>query len=481
MPESLRCAGCGSGLPADAPEGLCPECLLNQVIQTRSELGGGPGTTTPNPLGSAPVPLRPEDLAPHFPQLEILELLGQGGMGVVYKARQVRLGRLVALKILPPDLGRDPAFAQRFAREARALARLAHPRIVGVHDFGESGGLFYILMEFVDGLNLRGLIRDERLKSEEALRIVPQICEALQYAHDEGIIHRDIKPENILLDRRGNVKIADFGLAKLLGTLTSDSVLTGSRQVMGTLRYMAPEQMETPLEVDHRADIYSLGVVFYEMLTGELPIGRFAPPSKKADVDVRLDEVVFRALEKEPERRYQHVSEVKTEVESLSVPGERAATGSDISPNRAEIHPVGTAGVWRRAWPLIPVSCAAYIAGALDDHSLLLATIVFAVGLGLWAFWQFGRGSRAGHFISLDTIKSFRHGIAGIWREAWLLIPILSAAWIVYAFFTIRQQTRGSAPAPPIPSGDHRLRGRPRAMGVLAIRTRKSSGIHHQP
>jgi serine/threonine protein kinase len=317
MPKTLRCPGCGSGLPADAPEELCPECLLKAAIEGGSRAGEAQGTTTPHPSGSVPAPLRPEDLAPHFPQLEILELLGRGGMGVVYKARQIRLDRLVALKILPPELGRDPAFAERFAREARALAKLAHPRIVGVHDFGQSRGLFYILMEFVDGLNLRGLLREGRLKPEEALRIVPQICEALQYAHDEGVVHRDVKPENILLDRRGDVKIADFGLAKLLGAITSDSALTGSHQVIGTLRYMAPEQMERPLAVDHRADIYSLGVVFYEMLTGELPLGRFAAPSKKVQVDVRLDEVVFRALEKEPERRYQHVSEVKTEVESI--------------------------------------------------------------------------------------------------------------------------------------------------------------------
>jgi serine/threonine protein kinase len=147
---------------------------------------------------------------------------------------------------------------------------------------------------------------------------VPQICEALQYAHDQGVVHRDIKPENILLDKRGQVKIADFGLAKLLGQEAADSALTGSRQVMGTPHYMAPEQMEKPLAVDHRADIYSLGVVFYEMLTGELPLGRFAPPSQRVHVDVRLDEVVFRALEKEPERRYQHASEVKTEVESIT-------------------------------------------------------------------------------------------------------------------------------------------------------------------
>src|SRR5262249_10626203 len=147
----------------------------------------------------------------------------------------------------------------------------------------------------VDGVNLRHVLREGRLKPEEALKIVPQICEALQYAHEQGGVHRDIKPENILVDKRGPVKIADFGLAKLLGQKAAASGLTGSRQVMGTPHYMAPEQMERPLEVDHRADIYSLGVVFYEMLTGELPLGRFAPPSQRVEVDVRLDEVVLRA------------------------------------------------------------------------------------------------------------------------------------------------------------------------------------------
>src|SRR5262249_8498510 len=125
-------------------------------------------------------------------------------------------------------------------------------------------------------------------------------------------------PENILLDRKGRVKIADFGLAKLLGQEQGDQQLTGTHQVMGTLRYMAPEQMEGSRQVDHRADIYSLGVVFYEMLTGELPLGRFAPPSQKVQVDVRLDEVVLRSLEKEPEQRFQHASDVKVEVESIA-------------------------------------------------------------------------------------------------------------------------------------------------------------------
>ncbi len=332
---------------------------------------------------------------------------------------------------MPPELGRDPAFAERFAREARALAKLAHPRIVGVHDFGESGGLFYLLMEFVDGVSLRGLLRRGKLKPEEALRIVQQICEALQYAHEEGIVHRDIKPENILLDRRGNVKIADFGLAKLLGATTSDFTLTGSRQVVGTLRYLAPEQMEKPLEVDHRADIYSLGVVFYEMLTGELPLGRFAAPSQKAQVDVRLDEVVFRALEKEPERRYQHVSEVKTDVESVSIPRVSPSTVSSASPEPAK---AARAGIWHQAWLLIPTFCAALIVHLISqvpsypwDVGRILTMITVAAGVGLWALWQFLRESRV-------EVGVIRHA------AAWLLIASVCAAYVIWVVVGIKSE-----------------------------------------
>jgi serine/threonine protein kinase len=265
------------------------------------------------------VPPQPTELAKHFPQLEIIELLGQGGMGAVYKARQKQLDRLVALKILPPEISQTEAFAERFTREARSMAKLNNPRIVSVFDFGQTEeGLFYFIMEFVDGTDLRHVIQEGGLSSKEALALVPQICEALQYAHEEGIVHRDIKPENILLDKKGRVKISDFGLAKLLDKPATAYTLTAAGHKMGTPHYMAPEQIEHPGQVDHRADIYSLGVVFYEMLTGELPIGRFAPPSKKVHVDVRLDNVVLRTLEKEPERRYQHASEVKTDVETIN-------------------------------------------------------------------------------------------------------------------------------------------------------------------
>jgi serine/threonine protein kinase len=308
---TLTCPVCRADLPADAPEGLCPSCLLRGGLSPASE----PASTTGYPPPQAAPP--PAALAPLFPQLEVLELIGQGGMGVVYKARQKKLDRLVALKILPAHAARGPGFTERFTREARALARLNHPNIVGVHDFGEVEGLHYLVMELVEGVNLRQAQAAGPLAPGQVLPLIGQVCDALQYAHEQGVVHRDIKPENILLDRRGHVKIADFGLAKLLGQAGPAPSLTGSQQAMGTPLYMAPEQMERPGAVDHRADIYSLGVVFYELLTGELPLGRFPPPSRKAEVDVRLDKVVLRALERDPGCRYQHASEVKTAVESL--------------------------------------------------------------------------------------------------------------------------------------------------------------------
>src|SRR5207244_12981834 len=264
------------------------------------------------------VPPTLTELAKHFPQLEIRELVGKGGMGAVYKARQPKLDRLLALKILPPEVARDSTFAERFTREAQSMARLNHPNIVTIFDFGEVDGLFYFSMEFVDGHNVRELMQSGALTPALALQIIPQVCDALRYAHDEGVVHRDIKPENILLDKKGRVKIADFGLAKIVGLSPAYLTLTGTHEVMGTLYYMAPEQMKLSHSVDHRADLYSLGVVFYEMLTGELPVGRFAAPSHKARVDGRLDSIVLRALSREPEHRYQDAAELKKDVEGIA-------------------------------------------------------------------------------------------------------------------------------------------------------------------
>ncbi|MCH7688374.1 MAG: serine/threonine protein kinase [Planctomycetes bacterium] len=268
---------------------------------------------------------QPKSLRSTFPELEILECIGRGGMGCVYKARQRHLDRLVALKILPAELGHDSTFAERFTREARALAKLNHPNIVTLHDFGFSGGMYYFVMEYMDGMNLRELLQVERPAPEEVLSVISNIANALQSAHEQGIVHRDIKPENILFDRRGHVKIADFGLVKLAAGSPLDTSLTRTREAMGTPHYMAPEQWENPQQVDHRADIYSLGVVLYEMLTGELPLGRFDLPSKKVRVDSRFDDVVLRSMQRDPDRRYQHVGSIETDLRDMKVPSSAMA------------------------------------------------------------------------------------------------------------------------------------------------------------
>lgn len=306
-----ECNQCRRPLPADAVGGACPACLLGLARPG----SGQAETLSREPDGSANPPAV-ADLQPHFPQFRIEALIGQGGMGAVYRAYQPNLERTVAIKIMAPRFAADPSFAERFAREAKTMARLNHQNIVNVYDYGQTDGLCYLVMEHVEGVNLRTAMRAGQLTAEQALAVVPQVCEALQFAHDEGIVHRDIKPENILVDRKGRVKIADFGLAKLVVEDQSRGwTLTGSRQVLGTVNYMAPEQIERPASVDHRADIYSLGVVLYELLTGELPLGRFQLPGEKFAGHAALDEVVVRTLEKSPDRRFQQASEVRSAVE----------------------------------------------------------------------------------------------------------------------------------------------------------------------
>ena len=310
MTSGATCPRCGSPFPTTSGKGEsadCPRCLLRFVLD---EAAFGAALTV---RAAAPA-LKAGD---EFHGLRIEELLGRGGMGFVYAAKHLHLERRVALKVVAPELARDPEFVERFKREARALAALSHPAIVAVHDFGFERDLPFLVMEFVDGTTLRALISKKVLPPEEALRIVPHLCEALEYAHNRGVVHRDIKPENILIGRDGRVKIADFGLAKLK---TGDR-LTHTDAVMGTPHYMAPEQVESTRGVDHRADIYSMGVVIYEMLTGELPIGRFPPPSSRPGVDARLDEIVMKALEKSPDLRFQRASEVGEAISRLEQSG----------------------------------------------------------------------------------------------------------------------------------------------------------------
>jgi predicted Ser/Thr protein kinase len=322
MTTMTTCSTCHTRFNASDGQ-MCPRCLL---LGARP---GGPRTDESLPDGTRPweaasgraTPvMKPAQVDELFPELEVLDVIGHGGMGVVYRARQKNLGREVALKLLSSELMDDPAFAERFTREARAMAMMNHPNIIAIYDFGKRENFYFLVMEYVDGLNLRQLIHGTRIEPAEAMQMVPQLCDALQYAHDRGIVHRDIKPENVLVSQEGHVKIADFGLAKLTDPAGENLTLTRTRQVMGTLNYMAPEQMERPTDVDHRADIYSLGVVIYELLTGELPLGRFSPPSQKAEVDSRLDDIVLRALEKDPSLRYQQASEFKTGIQGMDMP-----------------------------------------------------------------------------------------------------------------------------------------------------------------
>lgn len=358
------CPKCGQVIASGSPQGLCPRCLLQGAFESAPKQS--PTLAFVEAYVAPPV----EEVAKLFPQLEVVRLIGQGGMGAVYLVRQAALDRLVALKLIRPRAD-DPTFTERFVREAKAMARLSHPNIVTVYDSGEAGGLPYLLMEHVDGVTLRDAMREKTLTPAEALAVIPQICDALEYAHRQGVVHRDIKPENILLTaERGSrgaertaegpgsdrsafrvprsallAKIADFGLAKVVDP--TGVSLTRTDQAMGTPHYMAPEQWEKPAEVDHRADIYALGVVLYELLTGELPLGRFDPPSQKVRLDIRLDEVVLRALAKEPNRRYQHASQVKTDLEQI-----RTGSGGWVrTPSFREYRSKATL----LGWPLVHV------------------------------------------------------------------------------------------------------------------------------
>lgn len=296
------CRTCGAPLQG----GGCSNCLFQLAADVgTAERACAPAFTTPDQ----------ERLKALMPDFEILEMIGRGGMGAVFKVRQPRLSRLAALKVLPPERATDPAFVERFFREAQALAQLTHPCIVDIYDMGQRGNFLYILMEFVEGRPLREPIQSKSISPVDALRLTMDLCGALDCAHAHGIVHRDIKPENVLLTPDGHAKLLDFGLVKL----TEDSrlgrfTLTEINLRMGTPQYMAPEQASGSTEIDHRVDLYAVGVLLYEMLTGAPPALNYTPPSRKTTVDSRIDRVVERALRESPSDRYASAGEFHNDV-----------------------------------------------------------------------------------------------------------------------------------------------------------------------
>ncbi|WP_395736915.1 protein kinase domain-containing protein [Prosthecobacter sp.] len=276
---------------------------------------------SPSPSsGSGPwQPPAPEELQALLPKYEVYSLIGCGGAGAVYHGHQRALERDVAIKILSPEVGTaDPSFGERFRREALAMAKLNYAGIVAVYDFGQAeDGTRYIVMEYVDGTDLAQMLAKKgRLSSQEAMAITAHVCDALKYAHSRGIIHRDIKPANIMVSYDGMVKVADFGLART--AQGEQSSITESGMAMGTMHYIAPEALILGSTVDHRADIYAIGVMLYQMLTGNLPKGMFALPSHKvAGLDPRYDRIITRTMRSNPEERYQDVNGLRQDLDAI--------------------------------------------------------------------------------------------------------------------------------------------------------------------
>jgi tRNA A-37 threonylcarbamoyl transferase component Bud32 len=318
MTEARRCPQCSAELPVDAPEGLCPRCLLQQGI---GEDSGTPCSRANDPTLAPRTAdsgrLMPGSHVRYFGDYELLDEIARGGMGIVWKARQTSLKRDVALKMIRNGALAGSNEVARFLREAEAAANLQHPNIVAIHEIGEHGGQHYFSMDYVTGRDLGSLVKEGPLSPRSAARYVKIIAEAVHFAHQRGTLHRDLKPQNVLIDASDQPRITDFGLAKLM---KDDSQLTQSGVVMGSPSYMPPEQASGRQgDVGPASDVYSLGAILYELLTGRPPFRGStpmatlcavlqeeptAPRRLKADVPLDLETICLKCLEKSPSARY---------------------------------------------------------------------------------------------------------------------------------------------------------------------------------
>ncbi len=357
MPETAHCENCGRAAVSDLAAGLCPNCLLRTAIESG--------------VGRALAPMLPK--LRYFGDYELLEEVARGGMGVVYRARQVSLERTVAVKMMRPGLLATEAEIQRFHTEAKTAAGLQHPNIVAIHEVGEFDGLHYFSMDFVEGPSLAELVHEKALSPAEAARYVQILAETVQYAHSRGILHRDLKPSNVLVDASGRPRVTDFGLAR---PLAGDSGGSLGGAVAGTPAYMAPEQAGgEQRRLGPATDVYALGAILYELLTGH-------PPFRGAT----QMETVRMVLEKEPVSPRALNSEVGRELEAVCLkclrkePGQRYGSAAELAEELVRLRPVSPGLARSKGW---------------SGWKLAVAVVaVLALLLTVWAVMRNERGER---------------------------------------------------------------------------------------
>ncbi|MFO1436799.1 MAG: protein kinase [Verrucomicrobiaceae bacterium] len=380
-------------------------------------------------------PPAPEVLQDKLPAYQVLALIGRGGMGAVYRGVQISLNREVAIKILPPQLlAADPHFAERFKQEAQAMARFSHPNIISVFDFGQmADGTLFFVMEFINGTDVAQMIQQQgRLSSAHAMAIAAHVCDALQCAHEHGVVHRDIKPANIIVGYDGRVKVADFGLAKSRQNANTSLTVTG--HVMGTPHYVAPEALMLGVSIDHRADIYAVGVMLYQMLTGKLPQGLFEMPSLKVPgLDPRYDHIIASAMREDRDQRYQRIRDMRRALDAiLTQPVQRQESlPPSASPGKVVAGP--TQPKPRAASQPRPPQ-AARPAPVVNKRSgkggwLIAAAVVLVLGAGLWFQWeqQASAPDSANQDTETSSIPDFApssgdtwvDGLAAYWAGDW--------------------------------------------------------------
>ncbi len=324
----------------------------------------------------------PQVLSALFPGYDIESLIATGGMGAVYRAVQRSLDRVVAIKILPREFGADPAFRESFEAEAKAMAKLNHPNLIGVFDFGEVDGMLFIIMEFVSGGSLYHFAYGKALDGVTAGHLVEAVCDGLAHAHEHGILHRDIKPANILLDAQGRPKIGDFGLARVIG-----KQVEAGETVYGTPHYTAPEVINHPASVDSRADIFSIGVMLHELLTTKLPANDQRPSSAISGCDARFDAIIKRATNPRPDLRYPSAAamgkDLKSVVDALSSSKLRSAAAPAANRPGARgpvttSYPVAAAPVSNRPAPRIPTPVATQARKSGGGGTMVVVVIILA-------------------------------------------------------------------------------------------------------